>query len=182
MAKFNSNNWYQIYVNDHDKNSMQGTNLFKDNKTGSVYFNGTQLDEPKCRWQIYGINSTTHVLRTEWGGPDAFLVAKFAADEPTQGQTQAMMTRGDLTDNSVYWSMTPWGDGTFYMTNAQNLTRWRLEKKGNGGVILSSNITNTPPRGGQRWQFLPIKDDQNKPVQINDARYSTIDVSTLLFV
>lgn len=126
------------------------------------------------RWQLYSINSTTYVLRSEEGGPTAFLSSKYARNETTPGQTAALMLRGDLTDDSVYWSVTPWGDGTFFMTNGANGTAWHLQKKGNGWVALNSNTTDTPP--GQRWSFTAIHDG-DKAAKINDKNYSTVDVS-----
>ncbi|KAF2786527.1 hypothetical protein K505DRAFT_259722 [Melanomma pulvis-pyrius CBS 109.77] len=168
MANFNSSFWYHLYVNQNEKAGLSGTNLYNNNNTtGAVFFTTFSTDDSAQRWQWYGVTSTTYVLRCKEGGPNAFLSTKFEPKESTPGQTQALMVRGNVSDDSVFWEVSPWGDGTFFLDNSENGTSWHLEKKGNGLLTLSSNIT--APRPGQRWSFKAIE-------PINDAAFSTIDV------
>ena len=102
MAKYNSSEWYQLYVNGNDKAGLWGTELYKEGR-GAVYFNTTTTDRKVFRWQLFPINSTSYVLRTEEGGPNGYLGTKFEPKETSPGQTQALMLRGDIADDSIYW-------------------------------------------------------------------------------
>lgn len=171
MANFNSSFWYHLYVNTDKTRSLAATDLFSRNGTmGAVLYKSVATQNATQRWQWYGINSTTYVLRCEEGGPDAFLGTKYSSDEHTPGQTQAVMVRGNVSDNSVYWTVSPWGDGTFFMTNGENGTDWHLEKRGSGSIALSSNVT--VPQNGQRWSFTAIE-------EIDNDKYNTVSVSYL---
>jgi hypothetical protein len=169
MANFNSSFWYHLYVNTDKTRSLACSNLYANNgTTGAVLYNGVAKQNATQRWQWYGVNSTTYVLRCEEAGPDAFLGTKFGKHENTPGQTQGLMVRNNISDDSAYWTVSPWGDGTFFLTNGANGTDWHLEKRGSGSIAMSSNITE--PRNGQRWSFEAIE-------EIGDAKYSTIEVS-----
>lgn len=54
----------------------------------------------------------------------------------------------------MYWSILPWGDGSFWMENGGNGSDWHLEKKGDGRLQISSNITK--PQEGQSFIFKPL--------------------------
>jgi len=137
---------------------------------GSTLYKGFDRYNATQRWQWYGINSTTYVLRCEVSGPDAFLGTTYSPSEETPGKTRAVMVKGSVTDDSIYWTFSPWEDGTFFMTNKKNGTDWHLEKRYSGSIALSSNVT--APQDGQRWSFEPIE-------AINNVNYSTISVSYL---
>lgn len=171
MANFDSNNWYQLYVAGNEEESFWGGNLWNKGRTGAVMFNDTQLEKEENRWQIFAINSTTYVLRTLAGGPKALLgTMYFEGEKDVPGKTVGVMVRDDIADDSVYWTFSPWGDGTFYMTNARNGTAWHLHKKKNGLLAMNSNIT--APQPGQQWTAKPIEH-----AIINLGGYSTVGVS-----
>jgi hypothetical protein len=89
------------------------------------------------------------------------------------------MVKGNISDESVFWSIEPWGDGTFYMVNEANGTDWHLANH-NGGIILDSNITvpeGGKPPGGQRWTLNPIEN-----AKIDDERFSSVEVSAKVYV
>ncbi|OAL48309.1 hypothetical protein IQ07DRAFT_96181 [Pyrenochaeta sp. DS3sAY3a] len=89
-------------------------------------------------------------------------------DEATAGKTRPMIARGDIADASAYWSISPWGDGTWFMTNAANGTGYHLNREdGNGTLSIDPNIT--APQNGQRWGFKEI-------TEINDSRFSTVNL------
>lgn len=169
MANFDSNQWYHLYVNENKNQALVGASLSaQSNGTrGSAFFQAANLTQPNQRWQFYAVNSTFYVLRTSKGGPDAFLSTKFEEDESTPGQTQPQMIRGNVSDDSVYWRVSPWGDGTFFLTNKENGTAWHLERKPNALLAMDSNITQ--PQDGQRWLFDTI-------ATINNERFSTVNV------
>lgn len=171
MANFDSNHWYQIYANARPEWSFRGTSLSDEGKTAIAYFEKTDAQSGSNRWQIYATNSTTYVLRTQEGGPDAFLGTAYDPDEASPGQTRAVMLSAEIADSSVYWTVVPWGDGTFYLTNGANGTAWHLKKKTTDNfVTIDSNITE--PSRGQRWSFNGIDD-----VWVNDNSFSTVEVS-----
>lgn len=168
MANFDPAVWYHLYVNENNESSLIGTNLYDNNNlAGSVFFQPANLTRGRQRWQIYAINDTWVVLRSREGGPDGFLGTMKSDNEETPGGTRPHMIRGNVSDDSIYWKVSPWGDGTFFLSNKANKTDWHLNKKGDGILAMDSNTT--LPQNGQRWSFDPITD-------IQMAKFSTVDV------
>jgi hypothetical protein len=91
-------------------------------------------------------------------------------EEETIGRTVPIMANYTLSDASMFWQISPWGDGTFFFTNAANGTAWHLTRKGDGLMAMNSNIT--VPQNGQRFQFKQLG-------SINNERYSTVTVCIL---
>ncbi|KAF2112632.1 hypothetical protein BDV96DRAFT_602024 [Lophiotrema nucula] len=170
MANFDSDFWYQLFVNQNPSRGLIGTSLFNDGERGAVLFEKANSSHTAQRWQFHEINSTTFVLRTQDGGADGYLAAFYNSNETTPGQTRPRMIKNTLADESVYWTVTPWGDGTFFLTNGANGTAWHLMRKVNGGLVLSSNLSE--PHDGQRWTFKAWQGVNN----VNNARYSTINL------
>lgn len=162
-----SNMWYVVYVGGPEQ-SLFGTDPYASSYSrGAVYFDFTNENSSNNRWQVFRLNSTTWTLRCSIGGPNAWLMAS-DTDEATTGKTRPMIARGDIADASVYWSISPWGDGTWYMTNAANGTGYHLNREdGNGTLSIDANIT--APQNGQRWGFKEI-------TEINDSRFSSVNV------
>lgn len=122
------------------------------------------------QWQIFPYNSSYFVLRTKESSSIGYLaVAVGTGDVPTPGNTKAITQNYTLCDNSMFWKISPWGDGTFYLSNAQNGTDWHLNVRDNSLISMSSNIT--APQDGQRFSFTQLKE------AINDPDYSTVMVS-----
>lgn len=107
MANFDLNHWYQIYANARSDWSFRGISLSDGGKTAIVYFEKTEAQSGSNRWQIYAINSTTHLLRAQEGGPNAYLGTTYDPDEASPGQTRAVMLRAEVADASVYWTVIP---------------------------------------------------------------------------
>jgi hypothetical protein len=171
MSNLDSNQWYMLYMNEReDENSyLLGTGLFWKNSTaGAVLFQNNKLDSASYKWQFFPINSTTYVIRTGESGSNGFLHAPFDPTVTNVGRTTAAMVRGNVSDSSVYWNVTPWGNGTFYLTNVANGTAWHLSKNDNSGVWMTSNITAPQPR--QQWVFKAVS-------SINNPAFSTVNVS-----
>ncbi|KAJ4313079.1 hypothetical protein N0V94_007113 [Neodidymelliopsis sp. IMI 364377] len=165
-----TNQWYHMYLNDNKKSSFIGSGLFtKSGTSGTVFFNDTvDLTAPRQRWQIYPINSTTFVLRTGEGGANAFLGTHLVAGEETQGGSRPRMVRGDVADDSVFWAFGSWGDGTYWLENAQNGSAYHVERKLDGNVVMSPNIS--APQNQQRWGFERIG-------RIDQKAWSSVNVS-----
>lgn len=162
------NQWYHLYVTSGPGQGLIGNDPADNNPTAGVWFNPTNLTKPNFRWQVFQLNSTTWTLRCNVSGPDIYLAAGYSEAEQLEGKTRPYLARGDIADDSVFWTLSPWGDGTFYAWNAANTSSYRMMKKGSGLMAMSSNIT--APQAGQRWQF-------DKIAEINDAQYSTVNVS-----
>ncbi|KAF2493326.1 hypothetical protein BU16DRAFT_583444 [Lophium mytilinum] len=172
MANIDSNKWYQLSIGLSDKPlfSMCGMNLSTaggDPGLGAAYFGATNSSDTSQQWQIYPVNSsTTYVLRTKASGPQkGYLGTQLAVDEKTKGSTWPRMAYYAISDAAMYWHFVPWGDGSFYMTNAANGTDWHLESEGDGHAVMSSD---SKARNNQAFVFKPLG-------EINDAAFSTID-------
>ncbi len=168
VPKFDPNMWYQLWTGNNDAQSYVGTVLYANSGTfGATYFNTTDNNANNQKWQIFQLNSTSWIMRSADGGPNAYQASEFVAAETTQGQTRPCMARGDVAGAGAFWTFTLWGDGTYYLTNAANGTSYHLNRKDTGTMAMSPNIT--APQDGQRWQWKTIS-------AINDAKYSTIGV------
>ncbi|KAH7330423.1 hypothetical protein BKA65DRAFT_404736 [Rhexocercosporidium sp. MPI-PUGE-AT-0058] len=157
MANFHPNRWYEINVADSflkDKNLAGGELLSLDRTGGSVFMYPGDARDAKQQWQMYPFNSTNYVLRTRGSGPFGYLAVTYLATEPTPGYTVATTKNASIADNSMFWRIGPWGDGTFWLSNEANGTAWRLEAKANQGLAMSSNITSLRP--GQRFEFQQL--------------------------
>lgn len=147
------------------------TPLFDHNR-GSVFFQFTNTSLTEHQWQIFPFNSSVYVMRTRGSGPLAFMSAQAALNETTPGHTIPSLRHYTITDDSRYWQISPWGDGTFYLTNLANGTAWHLTNKPTSLMAMSSNIT--APQDGQRFTF-------NALGAINDGKYSTVAVCVASF-
>ncbi|KAH6711355.1 hypothetical protein BKA61DRAFT_610824 [Leptodontidium sp. MPI-SDFR-AT-0119] len=173
MANFASDHWHQIYIGNSDGGgqSLAGTSLYNNSLTGAVFFSETNTtSNAEQLWQLYPFNSTYYVLRSKSSGPLGYLTVKRAPEENTPGRTVPLMTNASLADDSMFWRIEPWGDGTFFFTNAANGSAWHLQLKPNSLMAMSSNIT-TPPRDGQRFSFKQLG-------QIQNANFSTVVTPT----
>ncbi|PVH75326.1 hypothetical protein DL98DRAFT_658233 [Cadophora sp. DSE1049] len=162
MANFASDHWHQIYIGDSPDGgqSASGTSLYNNSLTGAIFFTETNTTKAQQLWQLYPFNSTYYVLRSRDSGPLGYLTVKFQTGEDTPGKTVPLMTNASISDNSMFWQIEPWGDGTFFLTNAANGTAWHLEKKPNSLMAMSSNIT--APQNGQRFSFKQLGQIQNE--------------------
>lgn len=78
-----------------------------------------------------------------------------------------MMNVKYVEDLSIYWSIKPWGDGSYWLENLGNGSAYHLEKWPTGLMSMSSNITK--PQSGQSFVFATLG-------KINNNAYSTLTV------
>lgn len=173
MANFDPNRWQQITIASSSENtgssqSMDGSVLYTKDGRGSVFFGNTNLLSGEQLWQIFAFNSSYYVLRTKGSGPQGYMGAGLSSDESTQGKTVPGMANSSVSDDSMFWKISPWGDGTFFFTNAANGSAWHLTLKSNSLMAMTSNIT--APQNGQRFNFTQLG-------TIDDARFSSVIVS-----
>lgn len=171
MANFDTNQWYHIYYNQNKDTALMGSVLFnRTAQSGTTFFQTYDSSSPAHHWQFYLLSTDPdfYALRTKDSGHEGFLATKYSANEETAGQTVPRMIRGNVSDDSVYWRVSPKGDGTFFLSNKANKTDWHLTRKQNSLGAMTSNITGDKPY--QRFSFETIS-------AINDQQYSTVEVS-----
>ncbi|CZR52321.1 uncharacterized protein PAC_02198 [Phialocephala subalpina] len=155
-------NWYQISVLAKDNYTMLGQRLGSDG-SGAVWFSPTDETSEEQQWQIYLYNTTYYVFRTAGCGPSGYMMLI-----NNTGGTHGAPCMKDISfaDDSMYWGITPMGDGTFYLTNAAVGDKWHLAiDDGSTNIGLDSNLTY--PRPGQSFSFSPLG-------EINNASFSSI--------
>jgi hypothetical protein len=168
MANFDANHWYQIYLGESKVQSVAGSVLY-DNNGGSVFFQDTNLTSTEQQWQVFPFNDTYYVLRTKGSSSRGYLHATLSVNETTPGHTVPDMRGVERQDDSMFWQIEPWHDGTFFLTNAANQSDWHLNIKDNGLMSMSSNITK--PQDRQSFSFATLG-------TIDDVRYSSVVVSS----
>jgi hypothetical protein len=167
MANFDTSSWYQITRESGDVQSMDGTPLFNAGLNGTVFFHITNTNSTEQQWQIFPYNSSYYVLRTHASGENGYLGAAYSVNETTPGQTVPVLRNVSVSDSSMLWSIQPFNDGTFFMTNAANGSDWHLNVKSNSLMAMSSNLT--APQAGQHFEFTKLK-------EINNPKFSSISV------
>lgn len=165
---FDKNKFYRFQVKSKPGDqSITGTNLFKDGKSGAVFVKADSKSNPPERsWQVFPFNDTYHVLRQREGGPNAVL----ATLSNSEGETVPRMARTDVAGDSLFWMIAPrTGDeGYFTLQNAANGTGWSLMVKGNGLMAMDKSANAEEESFG--FSFTESGD-------VNDERYSSILVS-----
>jgi hypothetical protein len=175
---FDTNQWYQITRNKKEDQSFVGTILYAEDHTeGSTFFQITNLTIREQLWQIYPFDSSHYVLRSQGSGPTSFLHSRFVPDlNRLPGDTFPDMKDATLQDDSMLWQISPWNDGTFFMTNKENGTDWHMQVMPDSQMAMSSNIT--APQPLQRFSFREVKniDDNNFSVlRVCHVPYGTLD-------
>lgn len=51
------------------------------------------------------------------------------------------MVTYNVSDNSMFWQIEPWGDGASYFDNLVNGSAWQLNTLNTGLMVMDSNIT-----------------------------------------
>jgi len=169
---FDETRWYHLYIGGDKDIAIVGTPLFSGDPSledttnhnstfGAVFLSTNRIDDSERKWQIVAIDSEYYVLRTSASGPQGYLATNYAPKRKNlTGKTVAYMVRDNVSDASVYWKISPWGDGTFKLTNKANGTDWPLEIGGEGdtdngtGARLMFNLVRMNPR--REFSFEPI--------------------------
>jgi hypothetical protein len=158
MSNFDSQKWYQITMKAYGKTNLLSLASNARNATGSAFFQKTNSSSPNQQWQLFPSANNTYVLRSGQSTSYGYLTTKRSSDDKStvnSGNTVPCVTNYyKIRDDSMYWTIQPWGDGSFWMENAQNGSSWHLEKLSNGLMQMSSNITK--PQEGQSFIFKPL--------------------------
>lgn len=168
---FDTNAWYQVNVTKFPGSSLLGTSLFQDGKTGAVFYQNTNTSAKGQSWQFYPYNSSVYLLRCKDGGPNGYLAAAAGKTNTDQsdvtGNTVPILANYNVTDDSMFWTVAPWGDGTYYFSNLANGSEWRLSVMDNKLMVMDSNTL--PAQSGEHYTFTSLS-------TIGDSRYSTVNV------
>ncbi|CAI6334521.1 unnamed protein product [Periconia digitata] len=163
------NSWYHLYHKNESSNAMVGTILYDKTKdAGAVYSALFNTSDTRQFWQFYPIDSEYYVLRSQQGGAEAVLGTGLNDVEDTPGGLRPRMTRINANDDSIYWKLTPSGDGSFYFSNKRNQTSWRLARKQgvDAKMIMDSNIEGKSDL--QRWRYEKLD------TSINNSKFSSL--------
>ncbi|KAK2615503.1 hypothetical protein N8I77_002253 [Diaporthe amygdali] len=167
---FDTNAWYQVNVTKFPGSSLLGTSLFQDGKTGAVFYQNTNTSAKGQSWQFYPYNSSVYLLRCKDGGPNGYLAAAAGKTDTDQsdvtGNTVPILANYNVTDDSMFWTVAPWGDGTYYFSNLANGSEWRLSVMDNKLMVMDSNTL--PAQSGEHYTFTSLS-------TIGDSRYSTVN-------
>jgi hypothetical protein len=167
---FDDNMWYQVNVAKFSGSSLLGTSLV-DSLTGAVFYQETNTGTQGQSWQLYPHNSSVYLLRCKDGGPNRYLAAAAGKGDGEQssitGYTVPIIANYNVTDDSMFWKIEPWGDGTYYFFNLANGSNWRLNVLDSGLMAMDSNIT--PAQSGEHFTFTSLS-------TIGDDGYSTSNV------
>ncbi|KAK0103075.1 hypothetical protein ONS95_000747 [Cadophora gregata] len=132
MANFDRNSWHKIIVAgslDADFCFVGGLLGDQNETAGSVFsWNSVPLRDDQ-QWQIFPYNNTFYVLRTRGSTALGYLGVFFKDMEQTPGKTAPRTRTASLSDDSMFWTIGPWGDGTFWLSNAANGSDWRMTVK-----------------------------------------------------
>ena len=181
IPDFDTNQWYSMHVGNDTESALQGTVLYGPEGAtgalkgtrGAVFMKSTDGSSRLQKWQIFPLtvnNSVVYALRSQESSSRSFMASAFSDIEAEEGKTQPGMVKNDVADNSVYWSFQEWGsENSFYLTNAANGTRYRLNKNASSTLLNLSPNTTDPTT--QQWSFEPI-------AKINDKAWSTVNVRT----
>jgi hypothetical protein len=171
MASFDPNHWQKITnagLQSQAGKSMAGTPLF-DQGTGSVFFQDTNDTIMGQSWQIFPFNTSFYVLRTQKCGSNGFMNTRIAPSNTQEfGFTVPHMRNNSISDDSMLWTISPWGDGTFSFSNAANGTDMNLMLKSDGMMVMM----NSSDPGSQNAERFVIK----QLSVVNDRSFSTIRV------
>ncbi|KAL2060293.1 hypothetical protein VTL71DRAFT_9688 [Oculimacula yallundae] len=86
--------------------------------------------------------------------------------ERTVGNTDVQMRHASISDDSMFWIIKPWGDGSFSFSNGANSTAWQILCKADGNnMVMVSNIT--APQPYQSFVFRQLG-------EINNASFSSV--------
>ncbi|KAJ4356495.1 uncharacterized protein N0V89_004529 [Didymosphaeria variabile] len=171
MANFDPNQWYHIYYNQNKNTSLTGSQLYNQTtQSGTAYFRTYEEKNPAHQWQFFPLNNNGfYALRSKASGAEGFLGTKYSELEETPGKTVPYVVRGNISDDSAFWNVGTWKDGTFFLSNKANKTAYHLTRKKDSLGAMTSNISADDPLPGQHFSFQPLS-------AINDNAFSTVSL------
>lgn len=164
-----TNAWYQINVTRFTGLSLRGTVLYdKDHKAGAAFYTTSNTSDPSQYWQFYPYNASVYLLRCKTPGSKAYLGATQTTNKGVTGNTSPYVADYSISDASMFWTVEPWGDGTYYLWNLGNGSDWRMNVLQTALLAMDSNITSE--QSGEHFSFTTLG-------AIDADRYSTVSVS-----
>ncbi|KAF2449012.1 hypothetical protein P171DRAFT_222790 [Karstenula rhodostoma CBS 690.94] len=171
MANFDRNQWYHIYYNKNNETAFMGGELHnRTAQAGTTFFQTFDPKEPAHHWQFYRVeDSKFYLLRTMASGAEGFLGTRYSETEDTPGKTVPYMIRGNVSDDSIYWNVGTFPDGTFFLSNKANKTTYHLTRKANALGAMTSKTDASLDLPGQHFSFDTMS-------AIDDENFSTVSL------
>jgi hypothetical protein len=99
MTLFDANRWYQMNLPIFDRRSMVGEQIQSPNTTADVFFKTTGNPADERRWQIYPVDNTRYILRSQLSRPNTYL----AIQRDTGRGSVATMRSVIGAHDEVFW-------------------------------------------------------------------------------
>jgi hypothetical protein len=168
MTLFDANRWYQINLPIFDKRSMVAQQIQPPNTTTDVYFKITVNPANERRWQIYPIDDTRYMLRSQLSSPNTYLaIQRDTNDQDARRGSIATMRSVIGAHDEVFWRITKFQNGGYMLVNSANGTNWHLHAETPDIISMTNNITGE--QDNQKFGFtalVPINNDTFSSVQV----------------
>ncbi|KAH6719364.1 hypothetical protein BKA61DRAFT_669692 [Leptodontidium sp. MPI-SDFR-AT-0119] len=185
MAIFDPNRWCQISVAGSflaGNNLVGGELLSPEGTGGSVFMYVGKASFTDQQWQIFPYNSTNYVLRTHRSCPFGYLAVTYLATEPMPGYTAAATKNASITNNSMLWSIGPWGDDTppgdcDHYLNEYNFGSFRLffERHGDSNSAAISSPASTSSSSPSSQDMKGLSEGASAAIGASIGRRASID-------
>ena len=169
MSLFDKNHWYQITIPTFDTLSMTGLQPVANSPAAAVFFHTTNTSSPAQRWQIYPIENSSYIIRSQSSLGSAYLsVRANTTSESQNGGTTAIIRNASLASHESFWQTETFDNGLFPLKTVANSTKWNLFVKDAGLMAMTNDIAGQQKNQGFNFTRLG---------KIDDAAFSTIQVS-----
>jgi hypothetical protein len=169
MAVFDANHWYQINLQGlFDNRSMVGQPPQSPGTTGNVIFKLTDNTSKGRFWQLYPVDDTRYILRSQSSSPDTYLAIQ--NDANTAKGSIATMRNVSGAHDEIFWKITEFKNGGYMLSNVANGTDWHLHAENANTVSMTNNITGE--QDNQKFSFSTSR-------SIDDVTFSSVQVQHL---
>lgn len=153
VPEFDPNRWYEI---------SSTTSIGRIDITGNPWtwwsdqptLNGTvglayeDITNPSQTWQIIRFNSSCHMLRPNASDYQAWLrtgESMLPSMNPSSVNLYPFPNGQNPVNDTIFWQIRAWGDGTYFLTNAANGRDWLLLADYDAARVAMVQNTTMPP-------------------------------------
>ncbi|KAF2651690.1 hypothetical protein K491DRAFT_665079, partial [Lophiostoma macrostomum CBS 122681] len=170
MSLFDQNHWYQITIPTFDTLSMTGFRPTANSPTAAVFFQTTNTSSPLQRWQIYPIENSSYIIRSQSSLGSAFLsVRANTSSESQNGGTTVITRNASLASFESFWRIETFNNGLFPLKTVANGSDWNLFVKDAGLMAMTNDIAGQQKNQGFNFTRMG---------KIDDEAFSTIQTMT----
>jgi hypothetical protein len=170
MAPFDTNKWYQITLPIYGRRVMVGQPILPPNTTADVSFAITSSTGNEKRWQIYPVEGSRYILRSQVSSPNTYLTIQSDANANDAGRGNIATMRSVLgAHDEIYWKITRFQNNGYMLVNNATGAKWHLHAETPDTVSMTNNITSEQ----DNQQFLiqsvgPIDNETFSSIQVRD--------------